>query len=39
MGILQIDAIIPTIVDAGAVNLSVAVGSADSQGGVTVFVK
>ena len=39
VGILQIDAVLPTIVDAGAVTLSLSVGSAESQAGVTIFVK
>ena len=39
VGIMQIDAVIPMIVDAGAVTLSLSVGSAESQGGVTIFVK
>jgi uncharacterized protein (TIGR03437 family) len=38
-GMLQVNARIPDIVDAGAVVLSLSVGSAISQDGVTVFVK
>jgi uncharacterized protein (TIGR03437 family) len=38
-GVLQIDARIPAIVGSGAVGLSLAIGSALSQDGVTVFVK
>ena len=38
-GVLQINARIPTIVDSGPVTLSLAVGSALSQDGVTVFIK
>ena len=38
-GVLQIDARIPTIVPSGAVALSLAIGSALSQDGVTVFMK
>jgi len=39
VGILQISARIPTIVDAGAVPIALSIGSAISQEGVTVFVR
>ena len=39
VGILQINAVIPTIVAAGAVPLTLTVGSSAAQDGLTVFVK